>query len=212
MKFSVLSTAGIFAAAVSAKKPCSNKCFSAIVSDTPLDLGQAFCSSFLSIEPLAPVTATVTVTRDEVVTTTHTNSETTTTTEVTTGTTVTTITGTVTQFAKRAQSSLPASASILSVCNTKSARISRICSSFLTPASAATSTLTVEETATQTTVAEYTVRASPASRLLLRAKTDKCFLDYHCRHCHRHCHCHIGCCRNTKHHARHQRRLQRRKP
>lgn len=168
MKVSVISRAGIFAfaATASAKKACSNKCYRAIVSDTPLNLGQAFCSSFLSIEPLAPVTATtvVTVTRDEVVTTTNTNTETTTTTEVevTTGTTVTTITGTVTQFVKRAQaSSEPPSASILSVCKTKSALISRICSWVVTPTSAATatSTLTVEETATQTTVVEYTVRA-----------------------------------------------------
>jgi len=105
MKFSVLSTTSFFAAAVSAK-PCSNKCFNAIVFNTPASLGQAYCSSFLSIKPLAPVTATVTVTRDVVATTTHTNSETTTT-EVTTGTTVT-----ATSLAIATQASSPSSTEI----------------------------------------------------------------------------------------------------
>jgi len=64
MRLSVIGAAGVFAAVVGAKECRSNKCFRAIVSDTPADVGEAFCSSYLSLEPLETVTATVTVVHD----------------------------------------------------------------------------------------------------------------------------------------------------
>jgi hypothetical protein len=169
MKLSVVAAAGLFAVALGTKpkKQCSKNCFNAIVSDTPASIGEAFCSSFLSLQPLEAATTTVTVVRDALVTTTNTKSETTTTTVTIIDATITTTTGTVSAttltitmppLAKRAQTSSDPSASILSACKTKSARISSICSYLLPAATALTSTVTVEQTSTSTTVVELTVR------------------------------------------------------
>ncbi|KAK3363232.1 hypothetical protein B0T25DRAFT_562256 [Lasiosphaeria hispida] len=163
MRFSVFCTAGVFAAVVGAKSSCSKpalspggcilgKCFRAINEDTPASIGEAFCSSYLSLD----VTTTVTVVHDQIVSTTHTNSEASTTTVLITAATVTTNTGTVTEFIKRAEPSDDPTASILSVCKNKPSRISSVCSCLLPSASAVTSTLVIEDTATYTSIVEYT--------------------------------------------------------
>lgn len=162
MKLSVVAAAGLFAVALGTKpKKCSKNCFNAIVSDTPANLGEAFCSSFLSLQPLEAATTTITVVRDEIVTTTNTNSETTTTTVTTTDATITTTTATVNAvLTKRAQTLVDPSSSILSACKTKSALISSICSHLLPAATTApASTVTVEQTSSSTAVVEFTVRS-----------------------------------------------------
>ncbi|KAK0730112.1 hypothetical protein B0H67DRAFT_548129 [Lasiosphaeris hirsuta] len=163
MKFSVLCTAGVFAAVVGATKTCSKpalspggcilgKCFRAINEDTPASIGEAFCSSYLSLD----VTTTVTIAHDQIVSTTHTNSEESTTTVLINAGTVTATTGTITVLGKRAEPSEDPTASILSVCKSKPSRISSVCSCLLPSASPVIATVTVENTVTYTSVAEYT--------------------------------------------------------
>lgn len=212
MKLSAVAAAGLFAVALGTKpKKCSKNCFNAIVSDTPADLGEAFCSSFLSLQPLEAAATTVTVVRGEVVTTTNTNSETTTTTVTTTDATITTTTGTILVLANRAQTLVDPSPSILSACKTKSALISSICSHLLPAATTApASTVTVEQTSTSTTVVELTVRLPaplPPSEPCLRWRTDKWWIDDHGRDGHRHDHGHRVCRRNSAGHSVRQWRL-----
>jgi len=187
MKLSVVAAAGLFAVALGTKpkKQCSKNCFNAIVSDTPASIGEAFCSSFLSLQPLEAATTTVTVVRDALVTTINTKSETTTTTVTIVDATVTTTTATVAvPLGKRTPSLSDPSASILSACKIKSARISSIYSYLLPAATAATSTVTVEQTSTSTTAVELTVRlpfplppppGASHSRVCQGSRIDECW-------------------------------------
>lgn len=146
MKLSALCLAG-FAAGTFCKcisnKPCSGKCVAAVV-----EVGEAFCSSYMSLEP-----ATETVTQTATVTAVQTSIETSF--DVVTLTTLTTtITGPATTiYAKREEPSPDPASQILAQCGNVASSVSSACSCILS----ATSTVTVVETVTATEGAEATV-------------------------------------------------------
>jgi hypothetical protein len=148
-----------FVTAVSARcsvVPCAGKCAQA-VSQVP-EVGSAFCSSYLSLEP-----ATTTVTEISGAESTHTNLETISTTiTVTASTTTTTLASTgTTVFLKRQVAS--ASAEVISAsCSFIPASISSACSC-LFGSTTSTSTATVTETSTSTTLYEETATITDVS-------------------------------------------------
>ncbi|KAK4120381.1 hypothetical protein N657DRAFT_658514 [Parathielavia appendiculata] len=124
--------------------PCRGKCAAAV-----LGVGEAFCSSYLSLEPATEtVTATATVTSVQTITETSFD-------VVTLTTLTTTITGpTTTIYAKREEkpSADPAS-QILAQCGNAASRVSSACSCIFST----TSTVTAVEIVTATEAAEVTV-------------------------------------------------------
>ncbi|KAK5660669.1 hypothetical protein OQA88_12033 [Cercophora sp. LCS_1] len=149
---------GILAASANATRTCirpsetpgcsAGKCLRAINSVPAV--GEAFCSSWLSPEPVTTVvTELSTATSTRVVTETSVSAVT----EV--AGTVTTVVGATTVYAKRAVPSADAYADILSGCYSISSRISSACSCFLSTTVSA-STVTVYESVVSTEVAEST--------------------------------------------------------
>ncbi|KAK3321286.1 hypothetical protein B0T19DRAFT_445058 [Cercophora scortea] len=152
--------AGILAGVANAGScgPCgSPKCLAAVTGADPA-VGEAFCSSWLS---LAPATTTITETAVETATSTLVEIETALTT-LTLTTATTTLTGglVTTVYQKRAPTPVPSSSpadpvdAIVSQCKSKDSRISKACSCFLSTATTSTVTVTVAETAVSTAVVE----------------------------------------------------------
>ncbi|KAK3368468.1 hypothetical protein B0H63DRAFT_488509 [Podospora didyma] len=126
----------------------SPKCIAAIGADAAV--GEAFCSSWLSLAP-----ATTTVTELETATSTLVSIETALTTLTLTTATITKTGGVITTvYQKRAiaSSSADPADAIVSTCSSNDARISSACSCFLSTAT--TSTVTVFATAVSTAVVE----------------------------------------------------------
>ncbi|KAK0648624.1 hypothetical protein B0T16DRAFT_427662 [Cercophora newfieldiana] len=150
MRLSTLCFSGLIGAAASkcVVRPCSGKCIRAM-SDA-VEIGEAFCSSYLSLEP-----ATVTITDVSTATSIQTNVETILSVETVTVSTITSNAPTVTVFEKRqeASASVDPTEHILSQCSSDSSRLSSACSCLLT----ATSTLTVYESSTTTEVSQTTI-------------------------------------------------------
>ncbi|KAM7210719.1 hypothetical protein V8F06_013897 [Rhypophila decipiens] len=130
---------------------CGGKCFAAITAEPAV--GEAFCSSFLSLEP-----ETTTVTEVASVTSTRTNLATVTSLLTLTTATTTKVSGATTIFQKRrggdptpvAQDT--PSESILSVCSYASDRVSSACGCYIST----TATVTITETTTFTEIPEVT--------------------------------------------------------
>ncbi|KAK4120169.1 hypothetical protein N657DRAFT_674491 [Parathielavia appendiculata] len=153
MKLSALCLAG-FAAGTFGKcitKPCTGQCVAAVA-----EVGEAFCSSYLSLEP-----ATATVTETATVTSFQTNIETSY--DVVTLTTLTTtITGPATTiYAKREEPSADPASHMLPRCGNAASRVSSACSCILSTPSIVTLVETV--TATEATEATATTTATITS-------------------------------------------------
>ncbi|KAK1756601.1 hypothetical protein QBC47DRAFT_401500 [Echria macrotheca] len=151
MKGILFLTSGVLAGLATAECTArcgTRQCRDALIADR--EIGEAFCSAFLSLEP-----ATTTATEAMTETTTVASTETSVTTLTVTTSTVTTTEGSPTTiFQKRTQTASPVLPSdvIVEKCGPTDEKISRACSCILS--SATTPTITVVESTTATTTVE----------------------------------------------------------